>query len=144
MQKHLAKGEKFELKYLASDPYRKEVLIEKPVFLPEEQICFAQAIIRRCMTGNFSRVSFTYWLVGKRYKKTQWIKDVFYAEKGSVCNIAYCKDDPQRSVLLRSTEGLDENNAQTCNGPKGNGSPKNSNMNIDGISLPSLAGKPGD
>ncbi len=144
LQKHLAKGDKFELRYRASNPYRKQVLLESPVFLPEEKISFTHARIRKCITGNYSRVRYTYWVNGKHYQRTQWIKDVFNAEKGSVCDIAYWKDDPQRSVMLRSAEGLNKNNAQTRNSPKDNGSPKNSNMYINGISLTGFTGKPCD
>jgi len=98
-QRFLVQGEKFELLYDSLNPYKVTLLTEKPVFMSHEKKLYTVGEIIRCISGPYTKVLFSYFADGKRYKKLQVIEGPFYAKKGAPCEISYWAEYPQRAIL---------------------------------------------
>lgn len=99
-QRHLAKGEHFQLRYDRKKPWKHVLLTEAPAFLENEHTQYTEGKVVRCVNADYTKVSFTYEVNGKSYKKLQVIRGPTDLAKKENCLVKYCTENPARAILI--------------------------------------------
>lgn len=96
----LIKGEKFLFVFDSLHPQKHSLLNEFPLFESTEKTGITYGKITRCISSNsFSRVSFSYEVKGKKYRKKQWVSGLRSMKYGSACRVEYWAANPARAIL---------------------------------------------
>ncbi|MGZ3921972.1 MAG: hypothetical protein ACXVNM_02230 [Bacteroidia bacterium] len=97
--KYMTKGDKFFMTYDSLNPVKQEIYMEYPVILPSEETLTIKGKILKCITGEYSKITYEYYVNDVRYKKLQVLRGFYRMKKGTECPIRVVKADPKRAKL---------------------------------------------
>lgn len=103
-QAYLAKGELFMLVYNKHKPWKHKLITDAPLFLETEKTQYTEGKIVRCVSGDYSKVVFTYEVNGVSYKKLQMLEGPVDLTRRNNCLVRYSPGNPARSVIMGKKE----------------------------------------